>query len=274
MLRLSALFCGGLAGAGVGVGLALLFFPTWASLVSVFLTALGLRGVMVRLLDDNRDAIWVRQARPWRANGDLALGTLAVFFGIFAAYLTGALLLEPELQRRVFAFQLERYGGNRLMVTELQFGGFTEILANNLMVLGVFLLLGLLYQEGGAMLCLAWNASVWGAAFGYMIGNRTVDGGFEYARYIGRTVLVLLPHLATEGGAYVLASAAGIFGLRAFTRHPLRSTSQERVLLAVVLLLLLALAVLALSAVIEANLTPWLVRKVVPRPLIPLPWLK
>ena len=266
------LFGLGLGGAGVAIGIAAAFFPTRADLVGVFLTAIGLFRTMGRLLDDNRRAIWEDGVSAYRANGRLAAGMLGLFFGILTAYLLLSLSVSGPTRQKLLGFQLERYGSRYSLVTDIQFGAFGDLLEHNGIVLCVFLLLGFLYQEGGTMLILAWNASIWGSVFGYLIGNQRHADAFEAIRYGLRTMAVLFPHLAAEGIAYILAALAGIFAVRGLLRHPFGSDRQARVLRAVAALVAVAALALALGAWIESTATPWLVRRIVPEPLLPRPF--
>jgi hypothetical protein len=243
-LRLAAL---GAGAAALAVGFGLFAFRREASLVLVFLTALGVGPTVDRVLADNREAL-AYALKGDRPDARLARSLLAVFAGAFALFAAVASFAEPELARALFARQLQRYP-DTLRLAELDFGSTLDVARHNALVTATVLLVAMIYRAGGVALVLLWNASVWGAVLGWLTRAST-DGGpsgvLGVGLRLGAGLVALGPHLVLEGLGYVLAAMAGVSIGRGLVKggHP----SEVRRPLAQ---LAAALGVLGLGAVVE-----------------------
>jgi hypothetical protein len=165
-----------------------------------------------------------------------------MFLGMFAAYVLAVQLMPGDELRPWLAREMVG------VVPDLDFGGFSSLLATNAVVwLGSFLG-ALLYEHAGMLLVLGWNAARWGMVLSFLA---RVEGAS-----LAGTLAPALPHLVLEAGAYILAAMAGVFLRRGVARHALGSAAFARVARAVIGLVVLGGAVLAAAAFTEAQLAP------------------
>ncbi len=125
--------------------------------------------------------------------------------------------------------------------------------------MGVFLL-SLIYREGGLLLALGWNASRWGAIFGFMASSSGEQSALGVAYYLLRLAACVLPHMLVEATAYVLVAMAGVFVSQGLARYGLGSDRQIGVVGAALRLGLGGVVGLIAAAWLEARFAPFLVR--------------
>lgn len=247
----------GLLAALVGMAFALWLFPAEASLVAVFLAALTTGDSMHRLLERNRAEILERGRSPWNANMRLTRCVLALFLGALAGYAAFGLVLEPGQVQGAFSHQIEALGGQDLL--DLKFGHFSAIFVNNLYVLLFFFIIAIPFRQGGVMLAVAWNASVWGAAFGLLAWQWTEQGGPAPGRACLMVIASCLPHLLAEAGAYVMAGMAGLFLSKGLPKYDLESPVLASILRTVLRFIAISALLVALGAAWEGWVAPHLV---------------
>ncbi len=250
------LFLRSLLATVVGIGAALLLFPSQASLIGVVLSGFGQAATVNALLDRNRDEIWGEVCSPGVANMRLAKALVAIFLGIFVAYVVAVQLAPGSRLEGWFGEQLGNFAGGS--VKDIDFGTFGELMARNGVVLVGSFLFALAYQHAGMLLVLAWNASRWGVVFSY-VAVMAGEGGANVPMYLLRTMGAILPHLALEAMAYVLAAMAGVFLSRGLRRHGIDSDAFRQVGLAVSRIALAGALLLCVAAAVEAWITPRLV---------------
>src|SRR4030042_897503 len=85
---------------------------------------------------------------------------------------------------------------------------FFSILANNWWVLLACFIIAILIGDG-AIFFVAWNASSWGALFGYRALTAGWYAGGNPWWYLLLLFIITFPHVILEGGAYILASISG-----------------------------------------------------------------
>jgi uncharacterized membrane protein YidH (DUF202 family) len=241
----------------LGVVCGLLLFPGEAGLVGVFLIALAQAATVGGLLDRNRQDIWTNKTSPRRANWQLALALLTLFVGVLTTYLLVAMFAPEDRLLSMFGRQLGRFGGNS--ITEVEYGDFLSLAANNLKVSGVCFLLSLVFRQGGMLLVLAWNASIWGAVFPYLA--RTAPDSAEVGPflYLAKTALCITPHLLLEALGYVLVAMGGVFLSRALERYELASAPFNRVALAVLAICAGGVTTILLASAVESTVAPALI---------------
>ena len=241
------LFSRSLLATGLGVACAVLLFPGHAGLVGVVLAGFGQAGTVNALLDRNRDEVWGEDCSSRTANWRLARSLMAIFLGVFAAYVVAVQLAPESRLEGWFGEQLGDFVGGS--VRDIDFGTFGSLMARNAVVLVGSFLFALVYQHAGMLLVLAWNASRWGVVFSF------VASGGELLP----TLAAILPHLVLEASAYVLAAMSGVFLSRGLRRHALGSDTFYQVGMAVLRILGVAVLLLCLAGGVEAFITPRLV---------------
>ncbi len=256
-MRLGPLFLHSVGFATFAIAAGYLLFPTEASLVGVFLIALGQARTVHTLLDRNRDEIWNHQRPPREANWRLASALSVIFAGILLAYGVATLVLPEAHAAEAFGRQIGDYGGHS--ITDVHFDEFALILGNNALVALVGFLFAMLYRHGGLLLVLAWNASVWGSVFPWLARTAPDAGAGGTLAYLAKTLVAITPHLVPEAFAYVLVALSGVFLSKTVVRYEFGSAKFKQAASASLRILIFALALVAVASGIEAFVAPALI---------------
>ncbi|MBW2990173.1 stage II sporulation protein M [Candidatus Woesearchaeota archaeon] len=132
----------------------------------------------------------------------------AIFFGIYLTYTFYSFIL-PQLGVNTFnIFKEQLFVDPALRGRAYIFDTFVSILANNWWVLLACFLLAIVAGDG-AIFFITWNASSWGALFGYRAFAAGSAAGVSPWGYLFLIFIITLPHLILEGGAYILAAISG-----------------------------------------------------------------
>ncbi|MFH1257716.1 MAG: stage II sporulation protein M [Candidatus Micrarchaeota archaeon] len=131
---------------------------------------------------------------------------------------------------------------------------FSWYVSNNSLVLLIVLFLSLFYGSG-AMLFLAWNASVWGTVFGF-IARESMTGGTKYAAF-SKLFIKVFPHTLLEASAYFFAVIAGVVIMKAFLKEDLNSPRFRFVLKDGLVFFVFAVFTIFLAAFVEAYVYPY-----------------
>lgn len=243
----------------LGIALARQFFEAHVGMISLFFCVLGLLPTLGSLVDRKK-----RKSRGSRRSSgnvhrpDVRLGVsiLAIFLGVMLAYGVWNLALPIEQVRRSFGAQLQPWLG--LTSPGFEVGTLSGILVHNLIVAAGVFLLSVLYRNGGALLVLAWNASVWGSAFAYF-ARLEWGGGWSAVRgWVGLSAGVF-PHVLLEAAGYILAAFVGLLALRLAVRFGDEGIDRRGLLIAIAQLGVIAVGCLAFAAVVEVALAPRLI---------------
>lgn len=195
---------------------------------------------------------------PSRANFELFARLLALFVGTMIGFAAAGLGLNDDRLLHLFSHQLEGMFGRTF--PELVFGEFGSPFSHNLYVMTFFFCIALPFRQGGIMLAMAWNASVWGIATGFLAREWAAEAGMSVASAWLRVMAALTPHMVMEGRAYVLAGLAGVFLSRAPGKHALDSDIMQGVLKTVGAMALLGAGLVLLGAAVEGFAAPSFVR--------------
>ncbi len=208
--------------SSVGIAVARHLFEGDAGAIGVLLCVLGLLPTLDHLVDRHKASpAGLSPVLYLRADMQLASRVLTLFAGVMLAYAIWSLLLPVEQVRHSFHSQLAPW--LRLGAPGFEPGFLTGIWTNNLLVLVGVLLLSALYRTGGALLVLAWNASVWGATFALIARLQSGD-------VLGKWLVVsacVFPHVLFEAVGYILMALCGLGVVRLIARY--RDPSLERV---------------------------------------------
>ena len=174
---------------------------------------------------------------------------LALFMGIFIAFLTIAIISKESSIFYLFKSQLKVAG---ITGQAIKMGSFNSLFANNLKVLIACLILSLIYGAG-SILFIAWNASVWGAVFGYSIKTSSlITGQHPFITFLIIMVPVL-PHLITEAMSYFSAAIAGGVMSKAIVKEEFGSDKFNHVATDSLILFGLAIFLVIIGALLEAR---------------------
>lgn len=251
------LFVEGIIAALLGATFAAWLFPREASVIAVFLASVSTTDSIERLLKWNRDQIFHVGQQPRKANLSLVFRLLCLFAGAATGFSILALGLSLETVEVLFSSQLHEYGSNTLQ--DLQFGHPLNLLVHNTYVLLFFFVIAIPFRQGGVMLAVAWNASVWAAAFSSLAKNWSFNGGPGLLEAYTRIVAACVPHMAMEAASYCLAGLAGVFLSKALLKYSLESEELTSVMKSVGMMLGLAIFLVILGAAWEGLLASWLV---------------
>lgn len=173
-----------------------------------------------------------------------------IFLGIFMAY-SLTVLFTPELTTiNLFSTQLKSTG---LTGNATQFQNLQSILLNNLTVLLVSFILAFIYGAG-AIIFLAWNASVWGVIIAFFAKQVTfVTNTNPFVEFF-LSMIPLFPHLITEAIAYITAAIIGGIISQATLNEKMFSKKFNRVLKDASAFLIISIALVIIAALIEVYL--------------------
>ncbi|MFH1529627.1 MAG: stage II sporulation protein M [Pseudomonadota bacterium] len=245
-----------------GIGAAWVLFPQYAGLVSVFLVGFAAADTLQRLFERNQDDIWRRGDGSYRANERLAFAVLSMFTGLLAAYALVSLAAPVASLDRIFDPQLAPFGGRT--AGDLILPGFLTLLGHNALVMIAGFLAALVYREGGILLVLGWNASLWGSAFPVLVRRAAPGEGITAVAELGRLLPGILPHLLLESMAYVLVAMAGVFLSKGLQRYRSGSPELRRVLDASAMTSGLALLTLLAACAWESQVSTWVLSRLYP----------
>lgn len=254
-----------LLGEGVLVAMMGSFFAGWlfpneAGIVAVFLASIASTDSIERLLSWNRALILSKQVSPATANGRIAKRLLALFIGTTIGFSIFAMALPIAEVERLYSHQLQELANSDF--GSMSFGHPGDIAIHNIYVLLFFFIIALPFRQGGVMLAIAWNASVWGATFAVLARNWAGTGTLSSAEAYCRVLVACGPHLLLEASAFICAGVAGVFLSKAFLRYALESEAFGSVSKSVSMLLLIGLVLVLAGAVLEglfaSHLVGWL----------------
>lgn len=238
----------------VGIAVARHLFEGDAGAISVLLCVLGLLPTLDHLMDRHRSSpASLSPVLYLHADLSLASRLLTLFAGIMLAYAGWSLLLPVDQVRLSFHSQLAPW--LRLGGVGFEPGVLTGIWTHNLLVLAGVLLLSALYRTGGALLVLAWNASVWGATFA-LIARLQGDGGLGQWLAVSACVF---PHVFLEAVGYVLMALCGLGSVRLLVRYGDPSLDRGRLVRNIASLAAMAVGCVLVAGVLEKALAAPLV---------------
>lgn len=197
----------------ISLVLARFIFPENTGIVSlVFLSLLlapSLRNILREEEQAEEQETTFSLKQLYKDNQKLIKTYAGIFMGVFSTYfITTALLPILGIQSNIFV--QEQLFVNPALAGRAWSGSgiFLDILANNWLVLAVAFLLALLIAEG-AVFFIAWNASAWGAVFGYRALAASLNLQEPVITVALTLLVIVLPHTILEGTAYILATISG-----------------------------------------------------------------
>ena len=192
----------------------------------------------------------------------LAFAILAMFTGLLMAYALVSLAAPLATLDRIFDPQLAPFGGRT--AGDLVLPGFLTLLGHNALVMIAGFLAALVYREGGILLVLGWNASLWGSAFPVLVRRAGPGEGVAAVAELGRLLPGILPHLLLESMAYVLVAMAGVFLSKGLQRYRTGSPELRKVLDASAMTSGLALLTLLAACAWESQVSTWVLSRLYP----------
>ncbi len=197
----------------IGIIVARLLFGANSGIVSVIFTSLLLLPYLKKLLRGEEEKEEKEKSfklkKLFKDNWEAIKVYGMMFIGIYLAYTFYSFVLP------LFGFEASIVFKEQLLLDPALKGNavfmsntFISILINNWWVLLACFLLALLTGDG-AVFFVTWNASSWGAIFGYRTLAAGMYSGTSIVYNLVAVLLITLPHVLLEGGAYILSAISG-----------------------------------------------------------------
>lgn len=253
----------GLVISTVSMGISLLTFTEYASILTIAFITMGTMPVLFGVFahEEKAEAIHPKNPATFLGRHFHSIKVFSfLFLGIILAYAFWYGQLPLDSRELVFKEQQTKFGqisSLRGNVTQGEFFsncqsndilalGLTCIFANNALVLAWSLILSFFFGAGAVFL-VAWNASV----IGFVLGSAFANQGFweGWARFVG-----LIPHGLPEVVSYFIGALAGGIISVAVAKKKFVEKEFQTVLVDVFFMIIIAFVLLLLAALIEAVL--------------------
>jgi len=200
----------------VGIIAARLLFGANSGIVSVIFTSLLILPYLQKMFSkEEREEEGERYSlkkldsiKRFFMNNQAIRVYFSIFIGIYLTYMVYSFVL-PHIGINTFdVFKEQLFVDPALRGRAFDTGTFISILANNWWVLLACFLISIISGDG-AIFFITWNASSWGALFGYRAFAAASFSGESAILYLLAILAITLPHFILEGGAYILAAVSG-----------------------------------------------------------------
>ncbi|MEM3153990.1 MAG: stage II sporulation protein M [Candidatus Woesearchaeota archaeon] len=237
----------------LGIFIALMIFPSDPALIAIGITALFLIPSLSDLTDSAE--ITSRKVPSFKAYLKETLPHvkvyIAIFFGIFFTFAFFSIILPKLAAGHLFNVQLDVVSGRATgQAAKFSWPLWWDLFTWNMQVLGLCFLLSLI-AGNGAILFIAWNASVWGTVFGNLAktaGLVTTANPFILFLLV---ILSVFPHTFLEGLSYMLSTISGTTLSDGIVKEKLLSKNMGVIFKYNLILLLIAIGVLAIGMLVE-----------------------
>ncbi|MBW2985134.1 stage II sporulation protein M [Candidatus Woesearchaeota archaeon] len=267
-LKKSKIFLNGVLFSSIAVLLSLWIFRDFASLTMVFLTVFACLPFIYSTIktQEQEDLSGLKESKLLKEHGKAITTFLFLFLGIVVSFALWYILLPPSSTTILFQEQTKTIINiNHRLAPNLirSLGTLSVIFFNNLKVLIFCILFSFLYGAG-AIFILTWNASVIGTAIGNFIRSHLSSiasgSGFTkaaaYFQIFSIGLMRYTIHGIPEILAYITAGLAGSIISVAVINHNFKTNKFGKILLDSSSLLIIALSLLAISAILEVYVTP------------------
>jgi len=237
----------------IGIVSARLVFYSSSGIMSVAFTSILLIPSLAELLK-----IEANQAlksynfsirRLWNDHADIFKVYIFLFMGIFVAYSLGTLLIPESDVTSLFNAQLKAAGVHGFAIVDAQ---LQSIILNNVLIFSVSFVLSLMYGAG-AVVFLVWNAAVWGVVFSVFVRKAAIATGVDPVTAFARDLVPFLPHMMTEGAAYIGAAIVGGIVSKAVLREKLFTKRFNYVVYDALAFLVFGLVLVIIAGIIEVK---------------------
>ena len=235
----------------IGVISARLVFASSTGIMSVAFTSILLIPSLAELLRiEAGEALQESQfsiKRLYKDHSDIFYMYIAMFLGIFVAYSIVTLLIPEATLGSLFSHQLKAAGLRGYATANAQ---LMTIIFNNLLIFAVAFVLSFIYGAG-AVLFLVWNASVWGVVFSLFVRKAATFAGEDPVVAFAREVVPFIPHMVTEGIAYIGAAIIGGIVSKAMMQEELFSQRFNVIVKDALFFLIVGIVVVVIAGIIE-----------------------
>ncbi|MDD2678292.1 MAG: stage II sporulation protein M [Candidatus Nanoarchaeia archaeon] len=255
------LFFLGIIFSSSGIILSIFVFPGNAGIFSVFLTTLAAAPLFILLLQEEEllSIRLIEKKQPiFKNNIDIISAFFFLFLGFTISCILWFCFLPEGTFNLAFNEQLNEISSIQSIATGniASPGLFETVLKNNLRVLFFCMLFSLIYGAG-AVLILAWNASVLGTAVGLFIREKMASDSSMVAVFLSNLPFGLgqyMFHGAFELTAYFIGSLIGGILSASIVRKSFTNRNFFKLFKNIIFLLLISIALIFIAAIIEVNL--------------------
>ena len=170
-----------------------------------------------------------------------------VFFGMLFTFAFFAIMLPKMAANHLFREQLSIILGKAVTFSPQL---FWELFTWNLQVLALCFIISLV-AGNGAIIFLAWNASVWGTIFGNLAKTAALTAGASAAIFFLLIMLSVLPHTFLEGLSYIISAVSGTTISGGLVKERFMSKEMWKILKFNLLLLIIGIGVLFVACAVE-----------------------
>ncbi len=246
--RPSFAFLLGIGHTIIGLFLAIMIFREDPALIAIGITSLLLLPSLYKLTS-SAELTQKKQPTFWKViktNFPMMKIYIFLFFGIFFTFVFFSIALPKLATSHLFKQQLAVLAGG----ATFSGGLFWHLLTWNLQVLFLCFIISLI-AGNGAILFIAWNASVWGTVFGTLAKTAAVTLGGSSIIILILILLSVFPHMFLEGLSYIVATVSGSIMSDGLSKEKFFSKEMIQILKYNGLLLLTALGILLLACLVE-----------------------
>ncbi|MFH1424750.1 MAG: hypothetical protein ABIG20_03650 [archaeon] len=227
------MFILGLFVSSLGTWLAYYIFPNGSSSWSIFLTTLALAPLIHRVLvREEQEEFDIKEKSLFKRHADVISDYVFLFFGMLTSFTAWFLFVPDAVRAILFNNQLA------LLTTTVD---PSLALLTNLKILSAFILIAFVFGAG-AILLLAWDASITAALIGSII--RKSYAGVS----IGGVLLYEIPEIM----GYSLGAIAGGMLSAAIIRKHYKTKAFPHILLDVMIMIFFAVVLVVISALAKA----------------------
>jgi hypothetical protein len=172
---------------------------------------------------------------------------VAMFFGIFFTFAFFSIMLPKLAAGHLFKIQLDIIAGK---AATFSFPLFWDLFTWNMQVLGLCFFLSLI-AGNGAIIFIAWNASVWGTIFGNLAKTAAIQTTANPFILFLLVIISVFPHTFLEGLSYMVSALSGTTLSDGLVKEKLMSKNMGTIFKYNLILLLIAIGILAVGMIVE-----------------------
>lgn len=247
----------------IGAFLALWIFKNYVGVVMITFTAIASIPFVSSVIkqEEAKDMSMDGERRLLKEHGKAIMTLTYLFLGFTIGFILVYVFMPADVVQNMFNIQLNTISvvqsGTPTGNFASSFGMYGEIIGNNMKIL-LFCVAFSFFYGAGAIFILGWNASVMAVAIGAFIRNNmfNVNSVIDYFQVTGLGLAKYMLHGIPEIVAYFIAALAG--GIVSFTlvKHDYMNDKFKKVLKDVAVLIIISVAIVLLSGVIEVYVTP------------------
>jgi hypothetical protein len=233
----------------LGLFIALMIFPNDPAVIAVGIISLFLIPSLSKLTDS--DEITSKRTPTFRAYLTEVIPHakvyVSIFFGIFFTFAFFSIMLPKLAAGHLFKIQLDIIAGK---AATFSFPLFWDLFTWNMQVLGLCFFLSLI-AGNGAIIFIAWNASVWGTIFGNLAKTAAIQTTANPFILFLLVIISVFPHTFLEGLSYMVSALSGTTLSDGLVKEKLMSKNMGTIFKYNLILLLIAIGILAVGMIVE-----------------------